>query len=203
MCSTYNLKTSPLVRSFAYSKNRNCFTQSLFVLLRKRKDLKPFVSSTQKKMPLPNVYFRAQRYAYFFSNAIKSNPTSTNNVVVFIQLRIISEPYICTSEINQFFILLNYYSKMEKIIIAQFSINPKQVDTFLAIASELVENTRKEQGCLFYTHYQSVENPCDFIFYERYKDQSDIDFHLTSPHYNKAIEQINKLLSKEPVVKII
>ncbi|PXV69026.1 quinol monooxygenase YgiN [Dysgonomonas alginatilytica] len=92
---------------------------------------------------------------------------------------------------------------MEKIIIAQFSVNPNHVDQFLSIASELVENTRKEEGCLFYTHYRAVENSNDFVFYEIYKNQSGVDFHLTSPHYNKAIGVITDLLDKEPAVKII
>lgn len=92
---------------------------------------------------------------------------------------------------------------MEKIIIAQFSVTPNEVDKFLVITSELVENTRKEKGCLFYTQYRSVENSNDFVFYEIYKDQSSVDFHLTSPHYNKAIGVIKNLLAKEPVVKII
>lgn len=92
---------------------------------------------------------------------------------------------------------------MEKYIIAQFFISCENLDTFKSLVNDLVKKTREEEGNIFYTAYQSTENPSDFIFYEEYKDDSSFEFHLNTEHYKKFAQALGGLQLKEPVVRII
>lgn len=92
---------------------------------------------------------------------------------------------------------------MEKFVTAQFFINPESVEKFKVLTSELIENTRKEQGNVFYQLYQSLENPCDFIFYEIFKDQKSFDFHANTEYFKKFVQAIGDISYKEAEVKVI
>lgn len=92
---------------------------------------------------------------------------------------------------------------MEKLIIAKFFIKVGNTDTFKVAATEVIDNTRKEEGNIFYCLYQSVENPSEFIFYEKFKDQQSLDFHINTDHYKKFEGTFSKILSKDIELNII
>ena len=77
--------------------------------------------------------------------------------------------------------------KDKKIVVARVTVKEGREAAFTAVASVLVEATRKEAGCIFYTLYQSPMDPKSFIFYEEYKDQAAFEFHSNSDHF-KAFE---------------
>lgn len=92
---------------------------------------------------------------------------------------------------------------MEKLIIAKFFIKAGNVDAFKVAATEVIDNTRKEEGNIFYYLYQSVENPSEFIFYEKFKDQQSLDFHINTDHYKKFEDTFSKILSKDIELNIM
>jgi Uncharacterized conserved protein len=92
---------------------------------------------------------------------------------------------------------------MEKLIIAQFFIKPENVEDFKAATKDVIKNTREEEGNVFYYLYQSVENPSEFIFYEKFKDQESINFHIDTEHYKKFESIFSKLQAKSPQLNII
>ena len=53
----------------------------------------------------------------------------------------------------------------------------------------LVAPTRAEAGCLGYDLHQSQTDPAQFVFYETWKSQADLDAHFETPHI-KAILKI-------------
>jgi quinol monooxygenase YgiN len=46
----------------------------------------------------------------------------------------------------------------------------------------LVEPTRAEQGCVSYDLHESCENPGQFLFYEVWKSEADLEAHFQTPH---------------------
>ena len=84
--------------------------------------------------------------------------------------------------------------KDKKIVVARVTVKEGQEAAFTAVASVLVEATRKEAGCLFYTLYQSPMDPKSFIFYEEYKDQAAFDFHSNSDHFKTFAGAIGDML---------
>jgi len=47
---------------------------------------------------------------------------------------------------------------------------------------ELVGPTRIEQGCINYDLHQSLEHPGEFVFYENWTTEADLDRHAKSAH---------------------
>jgi quinol monooxygenase YgiN len=52
---------------------------------------------------------------------------------------------------------------------------------------ELVEPTRKEQGCLVYELHIDPENLGKFMFYEKFRNQTALDTHVASPHFKRFL----------------
>ena len=84
--------------------------------------------------------------------------------------------------------------KDKKVVVARVTVKEGQEAAFTAVASVLVEATRKEAGCLFYTLYQSPMDPKSFIFYEEYKDQAAFEFHSNSDHFKAFAGAIGEML---------
>ena len=87
-----------------------------------------------------------------------------------------------------------------KVIVARVKVKDGQEAAFIKVASVLVEATRKEPGCLFYTLYQSPMDTKSFIFYEEYKDQAAFDYHSNSDHFKTFAGAIGDILDGDLVV---
>ena len=84
--------------------------------------------------------------------------------------------------------------KEKTVIIARLTVKIGQEKTFFAVASKLVAATRTEEGNLFYTLYQSVENSAEFIFYEEYKDETAFNTHISSAHFAAFSETTKEMI---------
>ena len=84
--------------------------------------------------------------------------------------------------------------KEKKVVVARVTVKDGQEAAFTAVGNVLVEATRKEAGCLFYTLYQSTTDPRTFVFYEEYKDQAAFDFHSNSDHFKAFAGAIGDML---------
>lgn len=92
---------------------------------------------------------------------------------------------------------------MKKRIIARFFINPKSIEGFKEQTVSLIQNTRKEKGCLFYSLFEDVSNSGEFLFYEEYTDQKALEIHANSEYLKTFRTGIGSMQSKEKIVDII
>ena len=88
----------------------------------------------------------------------------------------------------------------KKVIVARVLVKEGQEAAFINVASVLVEATRKEPGCLFYTLYQSPLDTKSFIFYEEYKDQAAFDSHANSDHFKAFAGAIGDIVDGDLIV---
>lgn len=51
------------------------------------------------------------------------------------------------------------------------------LDEYLDLIKMLVKKTSKK-GCLFYTFNQNKDDPTDFVLYEQWRSQEDLDNHI-------------------------
>ncbi|MFJ8260242.1 putative quinol monooxygenase [Peribacillus asahii] len=66
----------------------------------------------------------------------------------------------------------------------------------------LVEASRVEDGCIQYTLHESVENKDTFVFYEIWKDEKALAFHINTDHYKYCSQQTEHLLEKRDVYRL-
>jgi len=90
--------------------------------------------------------------------------------------------------------------KAKKVVVARVTVKEGQEAAFISVASVLVEATRKEPGCLFYTLYQSPLDSKSFIFYEEYKDEAAFESHGSSDHFKVFAGAIGDIVDGDLIV---
>jgi quinol monooxygenase YgiN len=73
------------------------------------------------------------------------------------------------------------------ILAVSMTIHPGKIEECIRLLKLMRAETLKEPGCLQYDTIQSVENPLQFFFYERYKDDAALEAHRTSAHFAQYI----------------
>jgi len=63
--------------------------------------------------------------------------------------------------------------------------------------------TRSEKGCLFYSLFQDVSSPGEFMFYEEYADPAALDVHFKSEYLGAFRKSVEGMHSKEKIVEVI
>lgn len=87
-------------------------------------------------------------------------------------------------------------------IVAKFTIQSGRENEFIEFCRELVEETKKEAGCVLYGLHQDRENPCVLTFIEHWKDDEAIAIHNAAPHYQKYVPQLDGFATKPAEVDI-
>lgn len=88
-------------------------------------------------------------------------------------------------------------------IIARHVIRTECIEDYQKLAAELVAETRKEPGCLFYTLNQSTSDPRVHCFMEGYKDKAAIEAHNSSEYFQRIVPQFAGLLDEPELVEVM
>ncbi len=86
-------------------------------------------------------------------------------------------------------------------VLAKITARPDKIDELISLLLHLVEETRKENGCISYQFLQSRSDPGDFVCVEEWASDCAIDSHLASAHVQDALLKAVPLLAKEPDIK--
>lgn len=79
-------------------------------------------------------------------------------------------------------------------LIAYMRVRPGTESQFLAAAQNVIALSRRERGNLMYVLQQSVENPQQFVFYELFKSDADLEYHRRSPHVVQFLNQVKPIV---------
>ena len=91
---------------------------------------------------------------------------------------------------------------MEKVIIAQISVQESKIAEFLKLAKAMVTDSNAEAGCLQYRLLNEVDKDTEFIFHEKYINAEAIEIHNASEHFQKFVSDITPLLASAPVIDV-
>lgn len=78
-------------------------------------------------------------------------------------------------------------------VIAKFFVKEEKVEEFLKLASVLVEESRKETGCVSYNLLQDVSNPQTLIMVEEWESAKILKTHMASAHFTSIIPEMSLL----------
>ncbi|MFT4611792.1 MAG: quinol monooxygenase YgiN [Glaciecola sp.] len=79
---------------------------------------------------------------------------------------------------------------MEKVIIAQLSIQQSKIDAFLSLAKIMVNTSASENGCITYKLLKEIDKENSFFFYEKYESKEAVEVHNSSEHFNSFITAV-------------
>ncbi len=67
-------------------------------------------------------------------------------------------------------------------VLAPLKANPGRAGDILAAATCLIEETRKEKGCLSYDLFRKTDDDDMLIFVETWESREDLEAHFSAPH---------------------
>lgn len=72
-------------------------------------------------------------------------------------------------------------------VVARWTASPESIDRVLALAAELVPQSRAEPGCLGYEVFGVVDEPTALVLIETYRDRDAQAAHRDSPHFQEIV----------------
>ena len=85
-------------------------------------------------------------------------------------------------------------------VVAQFFFKAGEVDNALALAKELVVETRKEKGCISYELCQSADKATHIAVIEEWENQEALDVHFKTPHFTDLVPKLQALTEQDIVI---
>ena len=82
-------------------------------------------------------------------------------------------------------------------VTAKYFIKKESIEDFKTYTSRLIDETRKEDGCLAYELYQDINDETVFSFIEEWKDMESLGNHIDSKHFKEIFPKIENLCLKE------
>ena len=92
---------------------------------------------------------------------------------------------------------------MKKRVIARVFIKSDSIEAFKKQADLIIQKTRNEEGCLFYSLFEGLSTPGEFLFYEEYADQSALDIHFKSDHLKNFRTITHEMRSQDAIVDVL
>jgi quinol monooxygenase YgiN len=68
------------------------------------------------------------------------------------------------------------------VIAGSISIDPEKRDGAIEAATHMMQETRKEPGCISYTFSADLADPGRFLVFEEWESQDALDAHFKAPH---------------------
>ena len=81
-------------------------------------------------------------------------------------------------------------------VVAKNKINVEKLETVLSMYEELVNSTRKEEGCIAYELYQDVEDPSVLTMIEEWEDKASLDRHMKTEHFMRIVPMVGEHVTK-------
>ena len=80
---------------------------------------------------------------------------------------------------------------MVRLIVKSY-LRPECLEKAAPLYREMLEKTRKEDGCIQYDLFTDVKDETCYVFVECWESQARLDAHIASEHFQRIIPQINE-----------
>lgn len=79
-----------------------------------------------------------------------------------------------------------------------FTVRPGMADAARPLFAELVEQSRRDAGCMRYEMHAAPDDPNRFLLLELWRSESDLNAHRNQPWFPDMDERLGKTLAREP-----
>lgn len=89
-----------------------------------------------------------------------------------------------------------------KVIVGTWKVKPESIEEFINLSKEAVIVSSAEAGNISFnfTQYKTLDDT--FLFFEEWKDQAAIDYHIAQDYFKTFMEKTAKLIAAKPIMKI-
>ncbi len=81
-------------------------------------------------------------------------------------------------------------------VVAKNRINADKLEIVLSLYEELVNATRKEEGCIAYELFQDVEDSSVLTMIEEWEDRASLDQHMKTEHFVRIVPMVGKFVEE-------
>lgn len=82
------------------------------------------------------------------------------------------------------------------VLIAKSTVQEGKQEEFVRIAKKMVEETRKEEGCISYDLVKDETDDVVFCFIEKYRDEAALEAHRASAYFQTYVPMLGALRTK-------
>lgn len=75
-------------------------------------------------------------------------------------------------------------------VVAKSVIKEGKAEEYKKLTARLIEETRKEAGCISYDLCQDMSNPNILTFLERWESKEDLDAHMNTVHFKEIVPML-------------
>ena len=86
-------------------------------------------------------------------------------------------------------------------ILAGFKVKNDKLSDFIKLCNELIEESRKEEGCVSYHLQQNTERENYLVFVEEWKSNEAIEKHNASGHFTRIVPLLVEMCEDAPVIQ--
>ena len=90
---------------------------------------------------------------------------------------------------------------MVKVVAKSFIMEGK-FEEYMNLCKELVEETRKEEGCIKYEIYQDEKDTTVLTVIEEWESRETLDKHMLSEHFTRIVPMLSKFRIKKSDVNV-
>lgn len=86
----------------------------------------------------------------------------------------------------------------EIILIARLKVKKEAIESAKKAALAIVEDSRREAGCLNYDFHQAIDDETVFVWHETWANNAALDAHFAMPYFTE-LGAILKDITEEPL----
>lgn len=87
-------------------------------------------------------------------------------------------------------------------VVAKSFVQMDKIHEYMSLSKELVEETRKEQGCINYGLFQDEKDNTILTMIEEWESKDALQNHLKSAHFTRIVPLLKELRSKESEMNV-
>ena len=100
------------------------------------------------------------------------------------------------------FLIKNFREEQFMIhILAGFKVKNDKLSDFIKLCNELIEESRKEEGCVSYHLQQNTERENYLVFVEEWKSNEAIEKHNSSEHFTRIVPLLVEMCEDARVIQ--
>ncbi|ONI40240.1 hypothetical protein AN639_00870 [Candidatus Epulonipiscium fishelsonii] len=78
------------------------------------------------------------------------------------------------------------------VVVATNYLIPEKKQEYMDVVKKLVEETRKEKGCISYVFNEDMDDPNKVAFIEKWESKEALDAHFKAPHFVELTPKLSE-----------
>ena len=88
------------------------------------------------------------------------------------------------------------------IVVAKLKAKSGEAEKMEEALRGMVAKVAQEPGTLTYTLHRAQQDPCLFLFYEKYKDAAALKAHSATPYFKELFSSLKPMLDGPPEIEM-